>query len=68
MSYLEITWVRLKRDPRCHDQWDAVDVNALVRKIGDEITPQYEAFLNGKRVGSTFPTLRKAKNAVENRI
>lgn len=47
-----------------HDQWDAIDCNALVRNEGDSLVPLYVAYWHQKRLGS-FSSLSRAKGAIE---
>lgn len=57
-----ITWKKLKTSPAEHEQWNANETDALIRKGNDF---EYTAYLSGRLLG-TKPNLTSAKKLVHN--
>lgn len=62
---LTIDWRKLPSDPLTHDQWEAIGVDALIRKNNEF---EFSAYYKTKLVGDAFPNLRTAKVAIERRF
>lgn len=46
-----ITWKKVPSNPRFHDQWSAVEITAVIRKVGDNVHPEYEAVYQTRYLG-----------------
>jgi hypothetical protein len=62
---LTITWHKLKTTPDMHEQWEAVGVDAMIRKLNDF---EFSAHYKTKLIGGCYPNLRAAKWAIETMV
>ena len=59
-----VEWKKTPHDPKTHDQWDAVNVDAIIRLAAEF---EYKVYYQQKYLG-TFVNLSAAKRAVEERV
>lgn len=59
---MSVRWKKVPSDPKYHDQWNAVDVDARIIECGEKFLPLYKYWHNGKYIGQATTFERRKRN------